>query len=243
VGGQYENAAGRYDVLGIDGGTVRIRYANGFEMNLPERGLWAQWEQLIAERTGRPLVAPKPATVAKAPTARPAPGTRSSTSRASTPREPALPKPKKGASGEAAFYTSVGYVAAGCEIVVSVAGRDYPAFAQRYKILTGRNLVTPHEGLDVHERPTHRMGADLSLLFPADANTRSYLDFGKDAPIEPADEPGQYRVTRTDTIERLLRLGFDLGTNNTPAAIRANLPEVQQINFDRGISLRRMLRR
>jgi hypothetical protein len=241
VGGQYANAAGDFGVLAIDGNMVRIRYANGFEMTLPGQGLWAQWEALVAQRTGRPVAEPRAPAAPRSTATRATAPRREASSRAAG--EPSLPRPKKGAGGEAAYYTSIGYIAAGCEITASVAGRDYPAFAQRYRIHTGRSLVTPHTGLDVHERPTHRIGADLSVTFPADVNILSYLDFGKEAKIQPSSTPGQYVVTRADLIERLFRLGFDLGLNNTPAVVREKVPQAHQINFDRGISLRRVLRR
>src|SRR6266487_2915492 len=61
VGGRYENTAGVYDVIAIDASSVRIRYANGFEMSLPAQGLWFQYEALVAERTGRPIAPVRPA--------------------------------------------------------------------------------------------------------------------------------------------------------------------------------------
>ncbi|MBI2761757.1 MAG: hypothetical protein HYX51_10075 [Chloroflexi bacterium] len=67
VGGQYANAAGDYGVLAIDGNLVRIRYANGFEMTLPGQGLWAQWEALVAQRTGRPVAEPRSAATPRSP--------------------------------------------------------------------------------------------------------------------------------------------------------------------------------
>lgn len=241
VGGRYANAAGEYEIVTLDGPSARIRYANGFEMSLPAQGLWAQWEALVAERTGRPAAPPRPATPRSPAVPRTAGATSSRPPATRSPREPAVPKGKK-PRGEDAFFLGAGYLSTGCEIRASVAGRDYPAFAQRYKIHTGRSLVTPHEGLEVHERPTHRMGADLVVIFPADSNIVSYLDFGPQAKVELADETGMYRVGRPDVIERLFKLGFDLGQNKEPSLIRERVPQDQQINFDRGVSLRRTLR-
>jgi hypothetical protein len=244
VGGRYRNAAGEYEVLALEGATTRIRYANGFEMNLPAQGLWAQWEALVAQANPRPppsraSSAPRPSAAA-ARTASSATPSRSSTAKVEA--SPRAPRPKKGATGDVGFFTAVGYLAAGCELTASVPGRDFPGFAQRYKIQTGRNLVMPHPGLDVHERPTHRMGAELTVRFPADSNIVSYFDLGSGARIEPADA-GHYSVTRTDLVERLFRLGFSLGPNTDPWPIREKLEPAQQLNFDRGLTLRRSLRR
>ena len=258
VGGRYASTAGDYVVVAIDDGSVRIRYDNGFEMSLPAQGLWAQYEALIQERMGR--------TGPPAPS-KPAPGAADSAPRVASPsrsaaasREPAarksgtasgagaaatgIPKPKKGAGGgDAGFYTAVGYLALGCELTSSVAGRDYPAFAQRYTILTGRSLITPHAGLDIHERPTHKMGAELSVRFPASPHELSYFDFGPGVKPERVPDTAEYSVTNKDVVERLLKLGFDLGPNTDPAPIREKVPEAQRINFDNGVRLRRVSRR
>jgi hypothetical protein len=235
VGGQYENAAGPYTVVALENGSVRLRYASGFEMTLPSQGLWAQWEAIVSERTGRTAqrVQAGQKAGATAGTAAPRDG-----ARPSRPRTDRAAKPKK-ATGETGFYTGVGYLATGCEITASVAGRDYPAFAQRYKILTGRTLIAPHAGLEIHERPTHRIGADLSVRFPATAAVLSAFDLGAGAAPEPADEPGWYVVSRTELVERLLKLGFDLGPNNDPRPVREHIPDTHRASFDRGIALRR----
>lgn len=242
VGARYATAAGEYTVLALSGSTVHIRYDNGFEMSLPAQGLWAQWEAIVRERTSRPNAAPRPpagqgkaaARTATAPSrSEPAP------SRAAA--GPRMARAKRAATGDAGFFTTAGYLAAGCEITASVAGRDYPAFAQRYRILTARNLITPHAGLEIHERPTHKIGAELAVRFPATPEALSYFDLGPAATPEPAPEPGQYLVVRADLVERLLKLGFDLGSNTDPRPIREQVPEAQRGAFDRGLSLRRSL--
>ena len=58
VGGRYANSAGEYDVLAIENGSVRIRYGNGFEMRLPARGLWAQWQEVLRQRSGETAGSP-----------------------------------------------------------------------------------------------------------------------------------------------------------------------------------------
>jgi hypothetical protein len=243
VGGRYANTAGEYEVLALDGGAVRIRYANGFEMSLPAQGLWAAWETVVEQRTGRPAApAAKKEAVPRA----------SATPRATAARAEAAPrraaadritKAKKAATGDAGFHTAAGYLALGCEITASVAGRDYPAFAQRYKIHTGRTLVTPHDGLEIHERPTHKIGAELTVRFPASADALSHFNLGTGAKPVPEGESGEYIVTRAELVERLFKLGFDLGKNIDPAPIRERVPEAQIGNFDRGVGLRRALRR
>ncbi len=245
VGGRYANTAGEYTVMDIADGAVRIRYASGFEMSLPTQGLWAQWEAILDQRLGRtaaPAKEPAARATRAATATRSTTATRTAPARATATREPAAPKPKKGASGEAAFFTTVGYLAMGCDLICAVAGRDYPAMAQRYKIHTGRNLSTPHAGLDIHERPTHRMGAELSVRFPASAETLGFLDFGAGATVEPTDEPHQYTVNRNEFVERLLKLGLDLGPNTDPWPVREHVPDTHKVNFDRGITLRRGLR-
>ena len=243
VGGRYANTAGEYDVLALEGGSVRIRYTNGFEMNLPAQGLWAAWETVVEQRSGRPATPPaaRKDAVRREPAA-----LRSAAARGeAAPRRAAaerMPKVKK-VTGDAAFYTAAGYLALGCEITASVAGRDYPAFAQRYKIHTGRTLVTPHEGLDIHERPTHKIGAELSVRFPASADTLRSFDLGAGAKPTADAESGEYTVTRAELVERLFKLGFDLGKNSDPAPVRGRVPEAQISNFDHGVILRRSLRR
>lgn len=239
VGGRYANTAGEYEVQAIEESAVRIRYATGFEMKLPEQGLWAQWEAVVTERTGRPAPAERAAATPRSATARAASGRATATKAEPAPR---IPKPKKGATGDAGFYAAAGYLAMGCEITASVPGRDYAGFAQRYKILTGRGLITPHAGLDVHERPTHRMGAEMAVRFPAGPGLLPYLDFGAGLKPEPDAEPGQVTVGKVEIVERLLRLGFDLGPNTDPLPIREKVPADQQLNFDRGIGLRRARR-
>jgi hypothetical protein len=236
VGERYASRAGVYEVLAIAGGMVRIRYEQGLEMTLPAQGLWAQWQALQAARDVKP------------PTSRPG----------AAPRTPAMPPPgipgrapgfSRGAGGkakrggEASFSFTVGYLAAGCEIAAVVAGRDYAAFAQRYRILTGRSLITPHPGLTVHERPTHRMGAELTVRFPADPAVLAELDFGEGVRIEPMGPPGWCGVKQTEAVERLLRLGFDLGQVADPAPIRERVPAAYRPAFDRGVALRRRLAR
>ncbi|MFN8556629.1 MAG: hypothetical protein U0531_04520 [Dehalococcoidia bacterium] len=153
-------------------------------------------------------------------------------------RQPA--GPRREARATPGFYTAAGYLAAGCTITASVAGRDYAAFAQRYQIHTGHSLITPHDGLDVHERPTHKMGADLSVRFPATADVLSHFDLG----VKPErDVDGTYVVRKAETVERLLKLGFDLGSNVDPWPVRDRVPEAQRPHFDRGITLRRTARR
>ena len=225
VGGRYANAAGEYEVLTVDGGTVRVRYTRGIEMALPAQGLWAQWEALVAERTGQPAPASRPA----APKAEKSSGA----SRPSSTKS----KEKK-ATGEAGLHTALGYLAAGCEVTAAVPGRDYMAFAQRYQILTGRNLVTPHAGLDVHERPTHRLGAELSVEFPATAAVLASFTFGSGVKAEPLETSGRYRIKHAKFVEELLRLGFDLGPNTDPWAMREHIPEPYRADFDRGLRLR-----
>ncbi len=223
VGERYASRAGVYEVVAISGGMVRIRYEQGLEMTLPAQGLWAQWQALQAARhtgTSAPRAAP--------------PGDRGAT-------HPAKGKAKR--SGEATFYLTVGYLAAGCEITAVVAGRDYAAFAQRYRILTGRSLVTPRSGLIVHERPTHRMGAELTVRFPADAAALAELGLGEGVTIEPLEPAGWYGVRQTEAVERLLRLGFDLGHTADPAPIRERIPAAHRAAFDRGVALRRRLAR
>lgn len=243
VGGTYGNAAGDYVVLAIEGGMVRVRYTRGFEMSLPANGLWEQWEQLVAERTGRPLN-PRSTRVATAgdgaaPKRAPAERKESSSTRSRSSAAKATLK----LSGDAAFYACAGYLSAGCELEASVAGRDYIQFAQKYKTWTGRNLITPHDGLEVHERPTHRMGAELSVRFPADSYTLRNLDFGKGVSAAAADDaPGYYRVQSNDLVERLLRSGFDLGPNNASLEVREKTPPEHHGNFDSGISVRRALK-
>ncbi len=238
VGGRYANAAGDYDVLAIEDGKVRIRYARGLELTLPAGGLWSQWEQLVAERTGRPLTPAKAATAPRPATSRPSAPRSTGTARTAAPR-----LPKKAPSGEAGFFFAAGYLAAGCDLTASVAGRDYLAFAQRYQILTGRGLSTPHAGLDVHERPTHKSGADLAVTFPATEGIRPLLILGKDTPLQPAPQPGFYAVNKTEAVERLLKLGFDLGRNDNPATVRSHIPAGHHDDFDRGVALRNQLRR
>lgn len=226
VGERYASRAGVYEVLAIAGGMVRIRYEQGLEMTLPAQGLWAQWQALQAARD------------VKTPTSRPGAAPRTAPSAA--PRSAgAKGKAKRG--GEASFYFTVGYLAVGCEIAAVVAGRDYAAFAQRYRILTGRSLVTPHPGLTVHERPTHRMGAELTVRFPADPAVLAELDFGEGVRIEPMEPGGWYGVRQTEAVERLLRLGFDLGSTAGPAPIRERIPAEHRPAFDRGVALRRRL--
>lgn len=227
VGGRYASRAGVYEVLAISGGMVRIRYEQGLEMTLPAQGLWAQWQALQAARDA--------ATSASRPVTPP---------RAATPHEKGTSRPAKGKArrgGETSFYLTVGYLAAGCEIAAVVAGRDYAAFAQRYKILTGRNLITPHRGLTVHERPTHRMGAELTVRFPADDAALAELDLGEGVRIESAEPTGWYCVRQAEAVERLLRLGFDLGHITDPAPIRERIPAAHRAAFDRGVALRRRL--
>ena len=246
VGGTYANAAGEYEVKAIDGGMVRIRYANGFQMTLPAQGLWAQWEALVQQRmattaaparpaTARSVAAPRAPAAPRTATTRSTTTTRTSEAAARTPRQKRL-------TGDAGFYMGAGYLAAGCEIIASVAGRDYIAFAQRYKILTGRSLGATHVGLDLHERPTHKMGAELSVQFPATDSVLSSFELGPGAQPQPTADPGRYTVTGTELVERLLRLGFDLGPNTDPAPIRGRVPEAHRPTFDRGISLRRSVR-
>lgn len=237
VGGQYANAAGEYTVVALEDGSARVRYGSGIELTLPAGGLWAQWEKIIEERTGRP--AAPPAAARKTASHRPPrePAARASSSK----RAPSASKPRK-ATGEAGFYTAAGYLATGCDITASVAGRDYPAFAQRYKILTGRTLIAPHDGLDIHERPTHRIGAELSVRFPASATLLSRFELPDGATAEATDQPGTYAIHRTEFVERLLKLGFDLGRHTDPLTIRERVPEAQQGAFDHGLSLRRGLR-
>lgn len=252
VGGRYANTAGEYEVVELADGYVVIRYANGFQMRLPAHGLWAQWEALVAERTGRPIATEPPPRTGSSARAAASPrggATRAETaprSRASGASAPAIPKAKKAASGDAGFYAGVGFLAMGCEITAAVAGRDYPAFAQRYKIHTGRNLVTPHVGLEIHERPTQKMGAELTLTFPASPNALSHFDLG--AKAESAGEAGMYVIGGTsgvvrELVERLLKLGFDLGPNTDPWPVRERVPEAHRADFDRGLALRRALHR
>lgn len=221
VGERYASRAGVYEVLAITGRMVRIRYEQGLEMTLPAQGLWAQWRALQSARTVS--AAPRPTT---APSGR---------------RGAARSVKDRARRGEASFYLTAGYLAAGCEITAVVAGRDYAAFAQRYKILTGRNLVSPHPGLTVHERPTHRMGAELTVRFPADAAALAELDLGEGVVIAPIGPPGWYGVKQTEIVERLLRLGFDLGQVADPAPIRERVPTEHRPAFDRGVALRRRL--
>lgn len=242
VGGTYENAAGAYGVLSIDGNMVRVRYGSGFEMTLPAQGLWAQWEAIVRERTGRteePRAATSTTTAARTRTER-APAAPRTTS-ATTTKTPKAPKMKKASSPEAMWMFTAGYLAAGCDINASVAGRDYVSFAQRYQLWTGRSLVTPRPGLDVHERPGYSMSAELSVRFKADAHALSLLDFGKD--VKPQrTESGRYEVRSRDVVERLLRFGFDLGPNNDPAPLREKTSGALRDEFDRGVTVRRMVR-
>lgn len=224
VGGHYRNSAGEYEVLALEGASVRIRYANGFEMTLPAQGLWAQWQAQLAQEAPRPSAPTRAAT-------------RPATAATTRPAEIRPAKAKK-STGEAGFFTVAGYLAAGCEILASVPGRDYPAFAQRYQILTGRSLVAPHDGLDVHERPTHKLGAELAVRFPANAGVINQFDLGQKVQVEQT-EPGWYRATGTELVERLLRLGFDLGSNAAPQAIRSKVDREHLNDFDRGLSLRK----
>lgn len=237
VGGRYQSAAGEYEVVAVDGSTVRIRYVNGFEMSLPGQGLWAQWEALVQERSGRPAAPAREPAARAAP--RPSSASRSGGARTATASRAASTAKAKKATGEAGFYTAAGYLALGCDIAVSVSGRDYGAFAQRYKIHTGRSLITPHDGLEIHERPSHKMGAELSLRFPAGVDTLSYFDLGPGAKPERGPKPGQYTVNRNELVERLFKLGFDLGHNSDPGPVRKRVPEAHRIDFDRGVALRR----
>lgn len=224
VGERYASRAGVYEVLAIAGGMVRIRYEQGLEMTLPAQGLWAQWQAL---QTARDV---------KAPASRPGAAPRLAPSAAPRPAE-ARGKAKRG--GEASFYFTVGYLAAGCEIAAVVAGRDFAAFAQRYRILTGRSLITPHPGLTVHERPTHRMGATLMVRFPVEPTVLADLDFGEGVTIEPMEAAGWFCVRQTEAVERLLRLGFDLGSTADPGPIRERVPVEHRGAFDRGVARRR----
>ena len=247
VGGRYANAAGEYEVESIDGSMVRIRYANGFHMTLPAQGLWAQWETLVQQRMAPAAAPPRPATADRPEAASRAPATprptttRSTTTTRTSETTTRTPKQKR-LTGDAGFYMGAGYLALGCELTASVAGRDYIAFAQRYKILTGRSLGATHAGLDLHERPTHKMGAELSVQFPANADVFTAFEFGPGVQPQPAADPGRYTVAGTELVERLLRLGFDLGPNTDPAPIRGRVPEAHRPTFDRGISLRRSVR-
>jgi hypothetical protein len=56
--------------------------------------------------------------------------------------------------------------------------------------------------------------------------------------VQP-DEDGWYKATGTELVERLFRLGFDLGPNTDALAIRQKVEQDQIGNFDRGMSLRR----
>ncbi|MER3420325.1 MAG: hypothetical protein C4290_07300 [Chloroflexota bacterium] len=228
VGERYASRAGVYEVLAVIGGKVHIRYEQGLEMTLPAQGLWAQWQALRAARDTAPSP-PRPT----APSHAVSSGQKGSVHAAKG----------KVRRSEASFYLSVGYLAAGCEITAVVAGRDYAAFAQRYNILTGRNLVTPRPGLTVHERPTYRMGAELTVRFPADAATLAELDLGEGVTIEPMGPAGWYGAKQTELVERLLRLGFDLGRVVDPAPIRGRVPAEHRPAFDRGVSLRRHMAR
>lgn len=232
VGGRYRNAAGEYELLTLEDGKARIRYASGLEMTLPAGGLWVQWEAMVAEAMPRPAAPPRQSTPRTA--AAPRSGSSSARTRAA---EPKTAKGKK-ATGDTAFFIAAGYFAAGCEIHASVAGRDFPSFAQRYQIHTGRSLVAPHAGLEVHERPGYNMRADLTVRFPADASILGHFDLGQKVKVQ-AEEGGWYKATGTELVERLFRLGFDLGPNTDPLSVRQKVDQDQLGNFDRGMSLRR----
>jgi hypothetical protein len=244
VGGRYRNAAGEYEVLALAEGKARIRYANGLEMTLPAGGLWAQWEALIAEAAPRPAPAARPAATRAAPSRATSTGTGTTTRTPARAVEPKAARGKK-ATGEAGFYVAAGYLAGGCEIVASVPGRNYVSFAQRYQIATGRGLSTPHPGLDVHERPTHSSTWECSVRFPATPSVLAQFDFGAKVKVEATDG-GWYRASggreMNELVERLFRLGFDLGPNTNPLVIRQKVEPDQLGHFDRGMSLRRTVR-
>jgi hypothetical protein len=245
VGGSYANAAGEYTVLALEGGMVRIRYAGGVEMSLPAQGLWAQWEALVRERAARAAppsrAGPVAAVVGPPHTGHGGAGARTAARHRSAGA--AVPTRGRKATGEAGFHIAAGMLATGCEVLASVAGRDYPAFAQRYRILTGRTLITPHAGLEIHERPTRRLGAELSVRFSARTDPGALFDLGAECAPTLTDQPHGYVIRCPALVERLLKLGFDLGPNSDPAPIRANVPPAHVVDFDRGVALGRALRR
>jgi hypothetical protein len=60
--------------------------------------------------------------------------------------------------------------------------------------------------------------------------------------VQP-DEGGWYKAAGAELVERLFRLGFDLGPNTDPLSVRQKVEQDQIGNFDRGMSLRRAVGR
>lgn len=145
--------------------------------------------------------------------------------------------PYKSSKAQERFYFSLGFLAArATKLEAFVPSHALKGFDSSYGLIKGQGPAFEQEGLYVHEPKVDKWGCELRVTFRATPEEIDSLDFGPDVDVvEEPSKPGVlWRINNNGFWWRLLKFGFDVGSQQNVDIVKARIPIKYREIFSQG---------
>lgn len=130
------------------------------------------------------------------------------------------------------YFWSLGFLAGHARFEAELPRHVVDRFLQQYRDLSGENTSTAHPCV-MTLGDVDKYGAELRVYFPTPPRE---LDFGPDIEVRAGQTDGIKRINNNALWNKLVGLGFRVGSDHDCDLIRNSIPHEKRYLFDEGLN-------
>lgn len=135
------------------------------------------------------------------------------------------------------FVRSIALLAKRGAFEAIVPPKSQVGFERDYRDLKGVDPVPGRDMYYLHQDPNvDKWGVELRITFEASEEELQEFDFGPDVSWVPDTQEGQYRINCNSLIWKLWEMGFCLGKDQDPGAIKDHIPMEYVETFEEAVA-------
>jgi hypothetical protein len=128
------------------------------------------------------------------------------------------------------YFWTLGYLSMNGRFDAELPNKAVSSFLNQYKNLTGSQISTSHTGIS-SLGDVDKWGPELRIYFPV---TDKKIDLGEGITIRDGQTPNIKRINNNSVWNKLVRIGFRLGTKHDLEKIEKTVPKDKQPIYEKG---------